>query len=218
MGPCLVVIAKQPERGKVKTRIASVLGGDQAAELYRCALRDTLTLAGSVADVTHVLSYAPPTDEGRMYFARTAPTFALIPQQGMAFGERLSGTFARLLHDYSPVVLIGSDSPDLPTEFIARAFALLRAEADAVIGPATDGGYYLLGMRSMHPSLFECIDWSTEAVLAQTRERASAAGLQMADLPPWHDLDTVDDLLALVAPGAPSTREFVAAMHAKGEQ
>ncbi len=215
MSPCLVVVAKQPERGTVKTRIAATIGDDRAAELYRCALHDTLALATSIADVAHAVSYNPPTDAGRRYFERAAPTFVLLPQQGAALGERLSGTFARLTQRYSPVVSIGSDSPDLPATFIQRAFDLLQAQADVVLGPADDGGYYLLGMCSMQPTLFERIDWSTRVVAQQTRARAAAAHLHLADLPTWHDLDTVDDLRALVAPGAPLTRAFVAGLSAK---
>ena len=81
------------------------------------------------------------------------------------------------------------------------------------VGPANDGGYYLLGVRSMQPILFERIHWSTAVVAQQTRARAAEAGLQMADLPPWHDLDTVSALQALIAPGAPRTRAFVAALN-----
>lgn len=213
MSPCLVVIAKQPERGKVKTRIAKTLGDDRAIELYRCALYDTLALATSIPDVAHLVSYAPPTEEGRRYFERVAPAFALIAQQGTTFGERLSGTFDRLLQQYSPVVLIGSDSPDFPAEFIERAFELLESDADAVLGPAADGGYCLLGLRSMQPDLFERIDWSTEVVAQQTRERAIEAQLRLIDLPSWHDLDTVDDLMALQAPGAPLTREYAGTLN-----
>jgi hypothetical protein len=213
MSACLTVMAKQPERGKVKTRIAAVLGDDQAAEVCRCALDDTLALALSIADVAHVLSYAPPTDHGHGYFKQAAPEFVLIPQQGATLGERISGTLAALLEDHSSVVLIGSDSPDLPAEFITRAFEILRGPTDVVLGPANDGGYYLLGVRSMQPILFERIHWSTAVVAQQTRARAAEAGLQMEDLPPWHDLDTVADLQALIAPGAPRTRAFVAALN-----
>ena len=213
MSACLTVMAKQPERGKVKTRIAAVLGDDQAAEVCRCALDDTLELAASIADVAHVLSYAPPTGDGQRYFKQAAPDFALIPQQGATLGERISGTLAALLKDHSSVVLIGSDSPDLPEEFITRAFEMLRGPTEVVLGPANDGGYYLLGVRSMQPTLFEDINWSTAVVAQQTRVRAAEAGLRMADLPPWHDLDTVADLQALIAPGAPRTRAFVAALN-----
>ncbi|HYM48705.1 MAG TPA: TIGR04282 family arsenosugar biosynthesis glycosyltransferase [Burkholderiaceae bacterium] len=215
MSPCLVVAAKQPERGKVKTRIAAALGDEHAAELYRCALRDTLALASSISDVAYVLSYAPPTEAARRYFERTAPAFALLPQHGATLGERLSDMFARLLQRYSLVVVIGGDAPDLPAAFIRRAFELLQTQTDVVLGPADDGGYYLLGLRSMQPMLFERIEWSTEAVARQTRARATDAGLRVSDLPSWHDLDTVNDLHALVGPGAPLTRAFVAALNAK---
>lgn len=215
VSPCLVVAAKQPERGKVKTRIASVLGDARAAELYRCALLDTLCLALSISDVTHALSYTPPTDDARRYFEDIAPTFLLMPQSGATLGERLGDTLARLLSRFSPVVMIGSDGPDLPAAFLTRAFDLLRDRNDVVLGPANDGGYYLIGMRSMQPTLFERIDWSTDAVAQQTRERAGEAALNLVELPQWHDLDTVADLRALVDPGAPLTRAFVAGLNAK---
>ncbi len=210
-------MGKQPERGKVKTRIAAVLDDDRAAELYRCALHDTLALALSVADVAHVLSYAPPTGSARNYFEQAAPDFALIPQQGATLGERIVATLAPLFKNHSPVVLIGSDSPDLPTELIDRAFQLLRGSTDVVLGPAHDGGYYLIGMRSMHANLFQRIEWSTAQVAQQTRVRAAEAGLRTVELPPWHDLDTVADLETLVAPNAPLTRAFVAALNARDD-
>ncbi|MGZ9074513.1 MAG: TIGR04282 family arsenosugar biosynthesis glycosyltransferase [Burkholderiaceae bacterium] len=216
MSPCLVVAAKQPERGKVKTRIASALGDDRAAEVYRCALLDTLALVLSISDVTHALSYAPSTDDARRYFADIAPAFLLIPQAGATLGERLNDTLARLLSRFSPVVVIGSDGPDLPAAFLTRAFDLLRDGNDLVLGPANDGGYYLIGMKSMQPILFERIDWSTKAVAQQTRERANEAGLNLVELPEWHDLDTVADLQVLVDPGAPLTRAYVAGLNAKG--
>ena len=212
MRPCLAVMCKKPQRGSVKTRIAATLGDVVAAELYRCSVADTLAMALSVQGVTHVLSYAPPTSESRRYFEKTAPSFALVPQQGATLGERIVGTLASLFNDYSPVLLIGSDSPDLPAELITRALQALRSGADVVLGPAQDGGYYLVGLNSMCSSLFERIDWSTGAVAQQTRERAARAGLNLFSLPCWHDLDNVSDLQALRAPGAPMTRAFVATL------
>lgn len=211
-----MVAAKQPERGKVKTRIAAAIGDDRATELYRCTLLDTLALALSISDVSHALSYAPPTESARRFFADIAPAFLLMPQSGATLGERLGDTLARFLSRFSPVVLIGSDGPDLPAAFLARAFDILRDRSDVVLGPAKDGGYYLIGMRSMHPTLFERIDWSTAAVAQQTRERAGEAALSLMELPYWHDLDTVADLQTLVDPGAPLTRAFVAGLKAKG--
>ena len=214
MGPCLAVMCKQPQHGRVKTRIAAELGDAVATELYRCALADTLALASSIGHVAHVLSYAPPTLECRRYFEQTAPSFSLIPQQGATLGDRISGALAELLTIYSPVVLIGSDSPDLPADAIRHAFEALR-RTDCVLGPATDGGYYLVGLNAMCLTLFERIDWSTALVCQQTLERAVEAGLQAFSLPIWHDLDTVEDLNAMVAPGAPLTRAFVATLKAK---
>ena len=211
MTPCLAIAAKQPESGRVKTRIAAEIGDDQAAELCRCALHDTLALASAVVHVTRAVSYAPATAEARRYFETEAPAFELLPQHGADLGQRMQDLFSRLMQRFSPVVLIGSDSPDLPAAFIEGAFALLT-QADAVLGPANDGGYYLIGLNAVQPALFERIDWSTDAVAEQTRVRARETGLRLAELPRWHDLDTVADLRLLAAPGAPATRAFVATL------
>ena len=215
MNACLAVMVKQPERGKVKTRIAASLGDQRAAELYQCALHDTLALALTIADVARVVSYAPPTDEARRYFEHAAPAFTLMAQYGSTLGDRISDTLSRLLKDYSPVVLIGSDSPDLPAPIITRALQVLDDRVDVALGPAHDGGYYLLGLRSMQHVLFDDIDWSTAVVAQQTRARAAASGLRVAELPLWRDIDTVADSQALVPPGAPLTRAFVAALNAE---
>lgn len=214
MGACLAVMCKQPQHGRVKTRIAAELGEDVATELYRCALADTLALASSIEGAAHVLSYAPPTLDSRRYFEQTVPSFGLIAQRGATLGERITGTLGDLLKSYSPVVLIGSDSPDLPADLITNAFGALRT-TDLVLGPATDGGYYLVGLNAMCCTLFERIDWSTALVAQQTLERAVEAGLRTVSLPIWHDLDTVEDLNAMVAPGAPLTRAYVATLKAK---
>jgi uncharacterized protein len=215
MGACLAVMCKQPQHGRVKTRIAAQLGDDVATELYRCALADTLALASSIAGAKQVVSYAPPTVGSRRYFEQTVPSFGLIAQRGATLGERISSTLGDLLKKYSPVVLIGSDSPDLPADLLTHAFSALWT-TDLVLGPATDGGYYLIGLNAMCSALFERIDWSTAIVVQQTLERAANARLRTASLPMWHDLDTVEDLSAMVAPGAPLTRAFVATLKAKG--
>ncbi|HZA95797.1 MAG TPA: TIGR04282 family arsenosugar biosynthesis glycosyltransferase [Burkholderiaceae bacterium] len=214
MSRCLAVMCKQPQHGRVKTRIAAKLGDDVATELYRCALADTLALVSSIQGATHVLSYSPPTLDSRRYFEQTVPAFGLIAQRGVTLGERITGTLGDLLKNYSPVVLIGSDSPDLPADLITNAFSTLRT-TDLVLGPATDGGYYLVGLNVMCSRLFERIDWSTSLVAQQTLERAAKAGLRTVSLPIWHDLDTVEDLNAIVAPGAPLTRALVATLKAK---
>lgn len=199
MQRCLIVVAKQPVAGQVKTRIAATLGGEQASALYRCALEDTLELVGNHSEVEPVISYAPPNDEARAFFAALAPAFTLIPQHGTTFGERLLSAFeqmgSRAMHQ---MVLIGTDNPSLPRSYVDQAFAALDDPAvDAVLGPVSDGGYYLIGMRKPHPILFERIQWSTEFVAAETHVRAAEAGLRLVDIAPWYDLDTAADLLKL---------------------
>ncbi len=122
------------------------------------------------------------------------PTFGLLLQTGDAFGQVLFGAVRGLLaagHDC--VLLINGDSPTLPSAFLGEAIELLRRPGDrAVLGPATDGGYYLIGLKRAHPRLFEDIVWGTETVAQLTRERASEIGLPMAELPEWYDIDDAE--------------------------
>ena len=218
MKRCLVVVAKQPVAGQVKTRIAAALGAGQAAALYHCALEDTLDLLAGYGAARPAISYAPPDDEARAFFAALAPGFVLIPQHGDDFGARLLSAFQGLeARGMRRVVLIGTDNPSLPAGYIDQAFAALDDPGvDAVLGPTSDGGYYLIGMRRPHPALFERIRWSTEVVAAETRERAAEAGIRLVDIASWYDLDTVDDLRVLLEDvrrtgdnRAPRTRAFV---------
>src|SRR5205085_373969 len=101
-------------------------------------------------------------------------------------GQRLAAVFPRGGHQ-RPTVVLGADTPDLPVAYVRKAFDLLEAGNDTVIGPARDGGYYLIAARRLHPALFEQIPWSTSRVLATTRQRAEAAGIRLRELPPWED-------------------------------
>lgn len=196
MIPCVVAVAKQPVAGQVKTRIAATLGAEMARELYRCALADTVDLLRAVEDVRAALSYAPDTVVAHDYFSSLAPDFILIAQRGNDLGERLLHTFQTLrAKELAPIVLIGTDSPSLPRSYVEQALALLaQPETDAVLGPAADGGYYLLGMREPLAPLFQDIRWSTEVVARQTRERALEHVLCLKEVPVWYDLDTAEDL------------------------
>jgi len=127
-------------------------------------------------------------------------------QEGM--GERLCGAFEdAFARGACNPVLIGSDSPTLPGELIASASRALEAH-DVVIGPAVDGGYYLIGLRRPCPRLFEGIDWSTDRVLAQTQQRAREAGLAVFYLPYWYDIDTAADLELLKQDARPGSAVF----------
>lgn len=192
----LIVIAKRPVPGEVKTRIGVSLGPEAAAELYRASLLDTLELVSSLPGVEPAVSYAPATEEARAYFEGIAPGFHLVPQVEPSFGERLFGAFRGMFAlGFGEVCLVGTDNPSLPVAHLETAFRLLgEPETDVVLGPVSDGGYYLLGMKAPQPALFERITWSTEVVAEQTRERAREAGLRLAEVPAWYDLDTADDL------------------------
>ena len=199
MIPCVVAVAKHPVAGQVKTRLAATVGAETARELYRCALADTVDLLHALKEVHTALSYAPDTTDAHAYFASLAPDMTLVAQRGVDLGERLLHTF-RTLHakKFAPIVMIGSDTPSLPRRYVEQALALLdQADTDAVLGPAADGGYYLLGMRVPLAPLFQDIRWSTEVVAQQTRERASEHMLCLMEVPVWYDLDTAEDLREL---------------------
>jgi rSAM/selenodomain-associated transferase 1 len=196
MRRCLIIVAKEPVAGLVKTRLAASIGSERAAELYRCFLYDTIALAHQVPMCTLALSFWPPASASR--FCELDPTALLLPQHGVDFGSRLLSAFEQAAEaGYDEMVLIGSDNPNLPLGYVTQAFAALDV-ASAVLGPSEDGGYYLIGMRAPQPALFDRgIAWSTALVAQQTYAAAAAAGLSMARVPPWYDIDTMADLQRL---------------------
>lgn len=193
----LIVFAKVPQAGSVKTRMTAVMAPGEAAELYRCMLYDTLIKAGRHINAMRVAVFFEPTDGAEAYFADAAQGMELFSQDGNGLGERMEQAFQEMFaRGGEAVVIIGSDIPHFPSSFIGDAFALLEQSGmDVVFGPATDGGYYLLGMKRLHPQLFTGIAWSSDTVLRESMTRGKAAGLHMALLPPCSDLDTPEDLL-----------------------
>uniref|UniRef100_A0A831UBG8 Glycosyltransferase n=1 Tax=Geobacter metallireducens TaxID=28232 RepID=A0A831UBG8_GEOME len=214
MSKALIVFAKRPSPGRVKTRLTPPLTPEEAAELYRCMLLDILAKTGQMTAVDRLLFYEQ--GEGAPeFFAETVGTVGSYPQEGEGLGERLAAAFERTFSlGYNAAAVIGTDSPHLPAAFIEQALELLDDPGvDAVFGPTEDGGYYLLAMKRLRRELFEGIPWSTPEVLKDSLARAAAAGMATALLPLWHDVDTAADLLRpeLVDPGngAPLTREFI---------
>jgi len=200
MKPGLIVMAKEPVPGAVKTRLCPPYTFDEAAELYRCFLLDTFDLVRRLREVAVIVAYSPLGAEEA--FRALAPNaFELLSQRGHDLGERLNRAFEQLFSlGYEPVVAIGADSPTLPLDYIERAFELLaRGENDLIMGPSTDGGYYLIGMKAPHPSLFLGLVMGTETVLSETLERARQGRLRVGLLPPWYDVDSWDDLERLWA-------------------
>lgn len=211
----VILMAKAPQAGTVKTRLCPPLSPTEAAELSRCFLLDALDRLRALKGVDLVLAYTP--SDGRAFFAEAAPDFALQPQPEGDLGHRMAGCFEQLLaQGYTEIVLTGSDLPTLPTAYLQQAVHLLSdPHLDVVLGPSEDGGYYLIGMCRLHKELFHAMPWSTDQVFAKTLQRARNKGLQVACVPSWFDIDTVADLKRLRAAllpmpdGAPPyTRQF----------
>ena len=191
----LALFAKQPIPGRVKTRLASATSPEWAAALSEAFLLDALDRFESF-EGRRVLVYDPPEAWG--YFERmTAGRYELVPQAGGDLGQRLGSFLESAINQSSASVLVvGTDCPTLPMTFIAQAVAELK-RADLVVGPTTDGGYYLIGGTRYLPELFTGIPWSTNRVLSETTNRIAAANARLALLPPWYDVDTLDDVRML---------------------
>ena len=192
----LVVVAKAPVPGEVKTRLCPDLTIGEATNLYRCFIQDRIKEIGNLTAMDLAISYTP--EDSKQYFTRFITAgFHLFPQRGKNLGERLSNIFEdKLADEYDAVSIIDSDTPDLPRSIVQQSFQLLMSNGvDAVFGPCDDGGYYLVGMRKPHPELFQDVPWSTDAVLDITLERAAKLGIRTKLLPGWNDLDTFEDLI-----------------------
>jgi rSAM/selenodomain-associated transferase 1 len=193
----LGVFAKWPRPGAVKTRLGG--GPDWGARVACAFLRDALARLGAVAD-RRVLAFAPPeahADFAALLAGGPGESFTLTPQTDGDLGRRLSALVGgELAAGATAVVVVGTDSPTLPVEYVEGAFARLAA-ADVVLGPATDGGYYLLGCGPRLPPIFDGVAWGGAVVLAETVARLPEAGWRLALLPPWYDVDTPADWAVL---------------------
>ncbi len=191
--PALTVFAKQPCPGTVKTRFCPPLRPDEAAELYTTALQETVERLSS-APCSLLICYVGD----RAWFDRTFPGMHLLSQGDGDLGHRLTTTSKALFKSGSgPLLLVGSDSPDLPLEIVTEALSAL-AQADVVITPCQDGGYAMIGLRQAQPELFEQIPWSTAEVLKTTRQRAAELGLDYYETAVWDDLDDLPALHRLL--------------------
>ncbi|MEW5868527.1 MAG: TIGR04282 family arsenosugar biosynthesis glycosyltransferase [Chloroflexota bacterium] len=188
----LLVVAKKPTPGQTKTRLCPPLAPGQAADLYTCFLQDTLETMRKVPGVQRGIVYLP--EDAQDYFWQLAPDMTLTCQRGASLGERLDHLLSEALAGGSPrAVVMDSDSPTLPADYLVQAFERL-AGADVVLGPTQDGGYYLIGLKQPQPHLLRQVQMSTPHVLADTLALAEASGLVVSLLPSWYDVDTIDDL------------------------
>jgi uncharacterized protein len=191
----LVVMAKRPQEGEVKTRLAPYLGTARAAELYAAMLRDVLA-SPPPPGVRAVLAFAPAPDLAWWRAFPPAASWALIAQEGADLAERMRGVFDALLIDDACVVMRNSDSPDLDPELVDAAFRALDEGHEVVFGPDEGGGYYLVGMRAAAPEIFDVV-MSTRHNFSETVRRVRAAGRRVAVLPVAPDVDEAADLEAL---------------------
>ena len=191
--PTLGIFVKQPVPGIVKTRLGAKIGMEQAAQLYEAFQHDILESTSSI-DCQRVIAFAPNTEEAKSWFKkRVIANDKLWPQPDVSLGERLSVFFEQHLATDDRVIVIGSDSPTIPMELIKSGLEALK-QKDIVLGPAVDGGYYLVGQRNFCPEMFQQIDWSGPNVLSQTVDRIRESNRSLALLPPWYDVDSLDDL------------------------
>jgi len=190
----LGVFAKYPVPGRVKTRLARDIGAECAAQIYEAFVRDLVDRFGATAD-RRVLAYSPESLEARNWFGPLAATaWHLQAQVTGDLGTRMTAFFRQAFtHGSQRVVLIGSDSPTIPASLIREAFDLLDSH-DVVLGPATDGGYYLVGQSGQSRDIFRDVEWSRSSVLSQTIRSVAETGLSLALTSPWYDVDTASDL------------------------
>lgn len=209
MTEAIAVFARAPIPGQAKTRLARELGHEAAAELYLAMLRDTLEAASQAASMSQ--------DCDVMLYFTPATAFAPGPHsldfwQGLRLAQSECDLGHRLLHcldslrlrGYERIVVIGSDSPDLSPTLITAAFtALDLPRYNLVFGPADDGGFYLMGVKSeVNGALFEAVAWSSDRTLAQILSNAARLDLRVAQLPQWSDIDTPADLRRLITRAA----------------
>jgi len=189
------MFAKYWEAGQVKSRLAGRIGAPAASRLYHCFVTTLVTRFEELAE-RRVLCFTPSVRR-EAFAALAGATWQLWPQPGGDLGQRMAAFFDwAFAGGASRVVLIGSDSPTLPREFVERAFDAL-AHHDVVLGPTTDGGYYLVGASRCVEALFQDVPWSTPDVWAHTVARLEAADIAYAELRTWYDVDAWDDLLRL---------------------
>ena len=199
-GAIIGLFAKEPVPGRVKTRLTPQLTPEQACRLYTRALQETVAMLQSTGAAL-VLCYAGE----RAWFEQNYPGLPLLAQQGENLGMRMANAVGELFDaGGGPVLLSGSDNPDLPVTFVRQVVARLQ-DVDVATVPCRDGGYAVVGLRRPTTEVFAEIPWSTEQVLSATRRRCQELGLTYFETEAWSDLDELDDLRLLVKRSPHST-------------
>ena len=193
---CILIFAKAPIPGKVKTRLSPPLSPNEAASMQEAFIFDTLETLQYFSHVDHFMACHPPAHP---FYDRVGQTYKVnfIDQGEGGLGERLKRVVNLLLSKgYKHIVIVGSDSPSIPAKLIDDSFLLLE-EKSAVIGPSIDGGYYLIGLSGNIPGVFDDINWGKETVFTETVEKIKKADVDYSVLPVWYDVDTIKELFFL---------------------
>jgi rSAM/selenodomain-associated transferase 1 len=186
----IIIMAKVPEPGKVKTRLQPFLSPERCAELATCFLGDTVEKAQTLQKYI-IVAFSPP--EQRDFF-NSFEGLNLVAQTGIGLGQRMFNAFQFAFQKgFEKVVMIGTDSPTFPPEFIENAFELLD-KSDAVLGRTTDGGFYLIGLRKPDERIFAGVEWSSARTFEQTKRNLEKYGFTLNELPVWYDVDEPEDL------------------------
>lgn len=190
----LIIFVKYPEPGKVKSRVASDLGAEKAAEVYSLMTETTIEKVSKPDTHRTIIFFDPPERENEITDWLGSGKLSYERQVGTTIGEKMSNAFFSVFsRGTEKAVLIGTDIPEITADTARVAFDGLN-ETDVVLGPAADGGYYLLGLRKPEPRLFRYIDWSTNVVLTQTIDRIKELRLEYSLLETLSDVDTFDDI------------------------
>src|SRR3990172_4761058 len=212
----LILLAKAPVPGQVKTRLCPSFTKTEAAALYACLLEDTAAEMGRLKRVHRYLFFSPP-GSGDLFRRDPFSSYEPLPQSGEDLGERMANAFeTAFARGFAGAVLVGADWPVLSAPLVRAAFRELASSAGAVFGPSDDGGFYLIALSSTAPSLFRGVNWGTGSVLSEVCLQCRAAGIPYALLPPGFDIDTADDVTALArwarghsSPACPRTRQWL---------
>jgi len=216
----LMVFARLPERGKVKTRLGESIGAEKALAVYEAMLHDVLQSIGdSTSDTAIEIAWAPTESANGEALRRAFGDHLLAMQTGTNLGERLAMAFSErfFFHRAEKIIAIGVDDPTLTRETIDHAFGLLES-CEWVIGPAHDGGYYLIGCRgaSFKPAIFVDMPWGTDAVMRLTVQRIREWEQTLTILPAHYDIDVIDDLKRFASETRDSEAELPRLLRAWG--
>lgn len=196
MKRAVIIMAKVPRAGNVKTRLQPFLSAEQCVSLSEAFLEDAINKAKRISEKL-IIAFSPADERG--YFDKFGDeNLILIEQKGADLGEKMFKAFQfALSQSLDSAVMIGTDSPTFPVDYIEQAFEFLELETDAVLGKTSDGGFYLIGLRKLNKKIFENVAWSSNKAFEQTYRNIMNLNFHLREVPSWFDVDEKDDLLKL---------------------